>query len=82
MYFFSVISSYSELPSGSERDFSHHQSGSAHLAGDGRCRLVVPYFMYQIIEQHVRFQVHGKPPVSISSITRRLLPSLFYHKES
>lgn len=47
---------HSELPSGSERDFSHPQSGSAHLAGDGRCRLVVPYFIYQIIEQHLRFQ--------------------------
>jgi hypothetical protein len=35
---------------------SHHQSGSAHLAGDGRFRLVVPYFIYQIIEQHLRFQ--------------------------
>ena len=47
---------HSELSSGSERDFSHHQSGSAHLAGDGRCRLIVPNFIYQIIEQHLRFQ--------------------------
>ena len=44
------------FPSGSERDFSHPQSGSAHLAGDGRCRLIVPNFIYQIIEQHLRFQ--------------------------
>jgi len=47
---------YSELPSGSERDFSHPQSGSAHLAGDGRSCLIVPNFIYQIIEQHLRFQ--------------------------
>lgn len=46
----------SELPSGSERDFLHPQSGSTHLAGDGRCRLIVPNFIYQIIEQHLRFQ--------------------------
>jgi hypothetical protein len=46
----------SELPSGSERDFSHPQSGSAHLAGDGRSCLIVPNFIYQIIEQHLRFQ--------------------------
>ena len=32
------------------------QSGSAHLAGDGRCHLIVPYLIYQIIEQHLRFQ--------------------------
>ena len=46
----------SELPSGSERDFSHPQSGSAHLVGDGRSCLIVPNFIYQIIEQHLRFQ--------------------------
>jgi hypothetical protein len=32
------------------------QSGSAHLAGDGRSCLIVPNFIYQIIEQHLRFQ--------------------------
>ena len=59
MHFFTfllIFLSNSELPSGSERDFSHPQSGSAHLAGDGRCRLIVPYLIYQIIEQHLRFQ--------------------------
>ena len=54
--FLLIFLSNSERPSGSERDFSHPESGSAHLAGDGRCRLVVPYFIYQIIEQHLRFQ--------------------------
>ena len=59
MYFFSIFCIFHqncELPSGSERDFSHPQSGSAHLAGDGRSCLIVPNFIYQIIEQHLRFQ--------------------------
>ena len=41
---------------GASAIFRTLKSGSAHLAGDGRCRLIVPNFIYQIIEQHLRFQ--------------------------
>ena len=59
MHFFTFLLIFTTKQRASDRErarFFAPQSGSAHLAGDGRCRLIVPNFIYQIIEQHLRFQ--------------------------